>query len=409
MKKRKDSKNRVLKSGESERKTGGYQYRWETGDGKRHYIYANSLRTLREKEKQIIRDIDDGIRTNNLNLTLNDLYNVWIEVKKGLKSNTFNNYKYMYDHFVKKSIGLYKVRSIHRTDIKRFYNKLVDVDGLKISTVGTIHLVIHQVLQLGVEDDILRKNVSDDGLKELKKVRGLCGTKRKALTIAQQELFLNFIKRNSKYMHWYPTFAILLGSGLRVGELTGLRWQDIDLKNNIINVNHTLVFYERSKANHTGFGINTPKTNAGNRTVPMIKTVKDAFVQQKQYLENNNLKSVDVIDGFKDFVFVNRFGHVQHQGTLNKAIKRIIRDANFDALDKNPTINEEKLLPDFSCHTLRHTFTTRLIESGMNIKVIQAALGHSDIQTTLNIYADVTKELKKQQFAHFDDFIAENV
>lgn len=82
MKKRKDSKNRVLKSGEGERKTGGYQYRWETGDGKRHYIYANSLRTLREKEKQIIRDIDDGIRTNNLNLTLNDLYNVWIEVKK---------------------------------------------------------------------------------------------------------------------------------------------------------------------------------------------------------------------------------------------------------------------------------------------------------------------------------------
>ena len=136
--------------------------------------------------------------------------------KKGLKSNTFNNYKYMYDHFVKKSIGLYKVRSIHRTDIKRFYNKLVDVDGLKISTVGTIHLVIHQVLQLGVEYDILRKNVSDVGLKVLKKVIGLCGTKRKALTLAQQELFLNFIKRNSKYMHWYPTFAILLGSLLRV-------------------------------------------------------------------------------------------------------------------------------------------------------------------------------------------------
>ncbi|WP_124032124.1 tyrosine-type recombinase/integrase [Limosilactobacillus vaginalis] len=66
------------------------------------------------------------------------------------------------------------------------------------------------------------------------------------------------------------------------------------------------------------------------------------------------------------------------------------------------------MIHHFSCHTLRHTFTTRLIESGMNVKVIQEALGHSDIQTTLNIYADVTKELKKQQFAHFDDFIAEN-
>lgn len=99
---------------------------------------------------------------------------------------------------------------------------------------------------------------------------------------------------------------------------------------------------------------------------------------------------------------------MQHQGTLNKAIKRIIRDANFDALEKDPSINNDDLLPNFSCHTLRHTFTTRLIESDMNVKVIQEALGHSDIQTTLNIYADVTKELKKQQFAQFDDFITAN-
>lgn len=408
VKRRKDSKNRVLKAGETERKQGGYQFRWNTGDGKRHYIYAKDLRELRNKEKEIIHDMDDGIRTDNLKLTLNDLYTIWLDVKKGLKPNTFNNYRYMYEHFVKNSLGQYKVRLLHRTDIKRFYNHLVDVEGLKVNTVGTIHLIIHQILQLAVEDDVLRKNVSDNGLRDLKKVRGLHQNKRKALTIAQQDLFLTFLKNNPKYNHWYPTFAIMLGSGLRVGELTGLRWQDIDLKNNVINVNHTLVFYERSKAKRTGFGINTPKTKAGNRSVPMIKTVKDAFLQQREYLKDNNLESIDIIDGFQDFIFINRFGHVQHQGTLNKAIKRIIRDANFEALDKNPSIKEENLLPNFSCHTLRHTFTTRLIESGMNVKVIQEALGHSDIQTTLDIYADVTKELKQQQFANFEDFIAED-
>lgn len=408
VKRRKDSKNRVLKTGETERKQGGYQFRWNTGDGKRHYIYAKNLGELRSREKEIIHDMDDGIRTDNLNLTLNDLYNIWKDVKKGLKPNTFNNYKYMYNHFVQNSLGQFKVRSLHRTDIKRFYNRLVDVEGLKVNTVGTIHLIIHQILQLAVEDDILRKNVSDNGLSDLKKVRGLHQNKRKALTIAQQDLFLTFLKNNPKYNHWYPTFATMLGSGLRVGELTGLRWQDIDLKNNVINVNHTLVFYERSKAKSTGFGINTPKTKAGNRSVPMIKTVKDAFLQQRKYLKDNNLESVDIIDGFQDFIFINRFGHVQHQGTLNKAIKRIIRDANFEALEKNPSIKEENLLPNFSCHTLRHTFTTRLIESGMNVKVIQEALGHSDIQTTLDIYADVTKELKQQQFANFEDFIAKD-
>lgn len=408
VKRRKDSKNRVLKAGETERKQGGYQFRWNTGDGKRHYIYAKDLRELRNKEKEIIHDMDDGIRTDNLKLTLNDLYTIWLDVKKGLKPNTFNNYRYMYEHFVKNSLGQYKVRLLHRTDIKRFYNHLIDVEGLKVNTVGTIHLIIHQILQLAVEDDVLRKNVSDNGLRDLKKVRGLHQNKRKALTIAQQDLFLTFLKNNPKYNHWYPTFAIMLGSGLRVGELTGLRWQDIDLKNNVINVNHTLVFYERSKAKRTSFGINTPKTKAGNRSVPMIKTVKDAFLQQREYLKDNNLESIDIIDGFQDFIFINRFGHVQHQGTLNKAIKRIIRDANFEALDKNPSIKEENLLPNFSCHTLRHTFTTRLIESGMNVKVIQEALGHSDIQTTLDIYADVTKELKQQQFANFEDFIAED-
>lgn len=408
VKRRKDSKNRVLKTGETERKQGGYQFRWNAGDGKRHYIYAKDLKELRVKEKEIVQDMDDGIRTDNLNLTMNDLYNIWVDVKKGLKPNTFNNYKYMYDHFVKDNIGRYKVRSLHRTDIKRFYNQLIDVNGLKVNTVGTIHLIIHQILQLAVEDDILRKNVSDNGLRDLKKVRGLHQSKRKALTVPQQDLFLNFIKNSPKYKHWYPTFAIMIGSGLRVGELTGLRWQDIDFKNTMINVNHTLVFYDRSKAMRTGFGINTPKTKAGYRSVPMLKSVKDAFIKQKQYLKDNDLQSIDIIDGFQDFVFINRFGHVQHQGTLNKALKRIIRDANFDALDKNPSIKEENLLPDFSCHTLRHTFTTRLIESGMNVKVIQEALGHSDIQTTLNIYADVTKDLKQKQFAKFEDFISAN-
>ncbi|MCC4500157.1 tyrosine-type recombinase/integrase [Limosilactobacillus reuteri] len=408
VKRRKDSKNRVLKTGESERKQGGYQYRWKTGDGRRHYIYASNLNTLRTREKKVIRDVDDNIRTNNLNLTLNDLYNTWIDIKKGLKPNTFNNYKYMYEHFVKETLGKYRIRSLHKTDIKRFYNHLIDDGGLKVNTVGTIHLVIHQILQLAVDDDILRKNVSDNGLEDLKKIRGLHGTKRKALTVAQQNLFLKFILDSPKYRHWYPTFAIMLGSGLRVGELTGLRWKDVDFENNVINVNHTLVFYEQSKSNHTGFGINTPKTEAGYRSVPMIQSVRDAFFKQKKYLKDSNLESADIIDGFRNFIFINRFGHVQHQGTLNKAIKRIIRDANFDALEKDPSINNDDLLPNFSCHTLRHTFTTRLIESGMNVKVIQEALGHSDIQTTLNIYADVTKELKKQQFAQFDDFITAN-
>ncbi|MFQ6726582.1 site-specific integrase [Limosilactobacillus reuteri] len=360
------------------------------------------------REKQIERDAVEGIRPESTTMTLNDMYDVWKSLKKELKPNTLNNYKYMYDHFVKNSLGQYRLKSLKITDIRRFYNKLVDVEGLKVSSLDTIQLIIHQVLDLAVQDDLVRKNVSNNGLRELKRIRGINSTPRKALTVEQQNLFLKYLRNSEKYKHWYPTFVVMLGTGLRVGELTGLRWEDIDFQNNLIKVNHTLVFYERSKSSKTGYGINTPKTKAGYRTIPMIKTVREALQKQQTYLQKEQIRSVDNIDGFRDFIFLNRFGHVQNQGPLNKALKRIIRDCNFAELDKNPSINNDCLLPNFSCHVLRHTFTTRLVESGMNVKVIQNVLGHSDIQTTLNIYADVTRDMKNQQFNQLEDFISKN-
>ena len=108
------------------------------------------------------------------------------------------------------------------------------------------------------------------------------------------------------------------------------------------------------------------------------------------------------IDGYTDFVFLNRFGEAQHQGSLNKALNRIIRDCNYAQFEKSET--PEVLLPHFSCHVLRHTFTTRMVEAGVNVKVIQDTLGHRDISTTMNIYADVTNELRQSEFKGLDNF-----
>ncbi len=134
----------------------------------------------------------------------------------------------------------------------------------------------------------------------------------------------------------------------------------------------------------------------------MLDFVKEAFIMEKEMQELLDIKCEAEIDGYTDFVFVNRFGNTQHQGTLNKAIRRIIRDCNDEQFLKcdNPKV----LLPHFSCHTLRHTFTTRMCEAGVNIKVIQDTLGHKDISTTLNIYTDVTKELRTTEFECLDRF-----
>lgn len=112
----------------------------------------------------------------------------------------------------------------------------------------------------------------------------------------------------------------------------------------------------------------TPKTEAGNRQVPMLDFVKEAFKMEKERQKMLDLHCEATVDGYTDFIFINRFGQPQHQSTLNKAIRRIIRDCNDEQFlkDENPDV----LLPHFSCHSLRHTFTTRMCEAGVNVKVM---------------------------------------
>lgn len=190
---RKDRKGRVLKEGESQRKDGSYDFRWRTSDGKRHSVYARTLEELREKEQAIQRDKSDGIRTDAKNVTLNDIYDMWIGLKKGLKDNTFQNYQYMYNQFVYPDFGQLKVAKMKRSDVRRFYNMLADERMLKISTIDNIHTVLHQVLDLAVEDEYLRSNPSDNALKELKQSHNFDVEKRRALTVQEQNAFTAFL------------------------------------------------------------------------------------------------------------------------------------------------------------------------------------------------------------------------
>ena len=399
MAKRYDSRHRLLRTGESERADGYYTYRWTSRSGKRNSVTAGTLEELREKEDEIQRDVSDGIRADAKNVTLNTLYDLWKELKVNLKHNTFSNYCYMYDQFVADNIGMLPVTKLKRSDIKAFYNMLADTRGLKIATIDNIHTVIHQILQLAVEDNYIRRNISDNLLKELKSSHHYEDSHRRALTLPEQELFMEFLsKENSQYYHWLPIFTVMLGTGMRVGEITGLRWNDIDLKSGIIDVNHTLVYYKHRDENGCYFDIHSPKTKAGVRQIPMTEEVKNAFLLEKKMQDLAGIQSKVTIDGYHNFIFVNRFGNVQNQGTLNRALRRIIRDCNDEQLlkKKNPV-----LLPNFSCHSLRHTFTTRLVEAGVNIKVIQNLCGHSRSDVTLDIYTTVTKELKQNEF---DDF-----
>lgn len=162
-----------FKKGESTHSKGGFQYRWTDEEGKRHAIHALTLEELRQKEGEIERDQRDRIRPEARNVTINEMYELWKQLKRGLKDNTFQNYRFMYDQYVAPRFGKKRISALVKSDVKRFYNTLVDERGLSISTVDCVHTVLHQVLDMAVDDCYIRRNPSDNVLKELKQTLAL--------------------------------------------------------------------------------------------------------------------------------------------------------------------------------------------------------------------------------------------
>ena len=235
---------------------------------------------------------------------------------------------------------------------------------------------------------------------ELKKNLGMKTGVRHALTIPQQRAFMEYIATHPIYYHWWPIFTVFLGTGCRIGEVLGLRWEDINYEKRIISINHNLTYYpvgeDRASENH----IATPKTEAGMRTIPMLDTVKDAFEMIWEEQKENGWTDAE-IDGMTGFVFCNRYGNVMNAQSVNRAIKRISSAYNAtEEIEAKKEHREPVLLPNFSAHSLRHTFCTRLCERETNLKVIQSIMGHKDIQTTMDIYAEATEEKKQETFEH---------
>lgn len=219
-------------------------------------------------------------------------------------------------------------------------------------------------------------------------------------------MFINYLNTSEIAQRWQPIFTVMINTGLRVGEATGLTRDDIGFENNTISVNRTLVYYRPEKGK-TQFAINIPKTKSGYRTVPMMHTVRDAFLEERKLQEMLDISQGIVVDGYTDFVFLNRFGGVQNQNMLNKALRRIVDACNEEQISNAKEDEEVVLVPKMSCHILRHTFATRQVEAGINLKVIQETLGHSDIATTMNIYADASEELKRNEFDKLQKYLQE--
>ena len=397
---RKDLRGRSLRKGEVQRASDKrYMYTYTDPMGRRKFIYANDLTELREKEAKLMKDQLDGLDLYVAGkASVNDTFDRYMSTKYNLRESTKSSYLYTYDHYVRDTFGKKRIAEIKYSDVLQFYYYLLNEVKISLGTLDTVHCLLHPTFQLAVRDEIIRNNPTEGVMKEISRESGKNRGIRHALPVEQQRAFMEYIANHPIYYHWWPMFTVLLGTGCRIGEALGLRWQDLDYDRRTISINHSLSYYQKPDTNKSVLRISKPKTEAGIRTIPMLDVVKDAFQMLYEEQLENGFNETE-IDGMSGFIFCNRFGTVPNPQTVNHTIKRIANSYNADEVVRAKKERRDPIiLPNFSCHHLRHTFCTRLCENETNLKVIQSIMGHRNIETTMDIYAEATEEKKQESF-----------
>ncbi len=365
--KRRDSKGRILRTGESQRKDGLYQFRYMSNSGKRITIYDSDLQKLRQKEKAAERDRDDGINQDESDMTVSELVARYLSYKRNIRPTTKKSYARVQNKIDTERFGEKKIESVKIPDAKDFCIRLHE-SGLMYDTIALIATILSSAFQMGVNEDLIRKNPFTFRLSEIVPITKLDKT---PLTDEQQEELLRFTKNDNVMSKYHDMIVVLLGTGVRVSELCGLTAEDIDFKKKRIRIDHQYL----SIATVDNY-ICTPKSQSGVRYIPMIKPVEESL---KKILESRPDGSESVtIDGYSDFVFVNQQCKVRTAINIQYILRSCVKKHN----KKNP----DNPLPKITPHLLRHTFATNMVNEGMPVKALQYIMGHSHAATTLDIY-----------------------
>ena len=403
-----------LQKGEYYReKSGLFEFKWKDDAGIRRTVYAKTLPELREKEQDILVDRVNGIKYCGASTTINDCYDLLIASKDNCTESTMCSYKLPYERYVEPVFGKRKIKDVTVSDVSCFYKSLRTERSLSDGSIRIVHKVLKQVFDLAIEDCILSKNPCPKALVRVvghetskKRSAKYLAEQVKALTFEEQKEFVDYLQRSDRFNMYYPLFVIALETGMRMGELIGLRWVDVDLSKGEIDVNHTLESYPLGKGKGLRKFVNLTKTGR-DRKIPMTSKAKQAFLQQKAYLEQAGIKSISIVEGydnqlFSDFVFVNSMGKVFTYNNTNSKLYKIVKEHNDEVLREG---GEGIMLPHIHNHMLRHSFATRMREAGCDIKATAEIMGHQDmIRMTLGVYTNTGDDFNRKAMSGFEDY-----
>lgn len=357
-----------LGRGITQRKDGIYQGRFVNRFGKKQTIYASTLNEVRQKLRNAQYEDEKSLNVVTKDITLDEWYEVWMDTcKKNCRASTKESYATHYRR-IQKALGWRKLTSLNLIILQQAINELVSDNVRKNSKK-----ILVDMLDKAVDADLLIKNVAKQINPVITKEEK---RERRVLTVKEEEMFL----KQAEGSFYYNLYVVALDTGLRVGELMGLTWNDVDFKKKVLHIRHTLCYFRKDgKYIHE---MHDTKTMNSRRTIPLTQRAYDALKQQKVQKLQIRLKGKIAPEGFEDLVFVTRNNRPTQQFLVQECMLLTIKHIQ----KTNPEYEV------FSPHSFRHTFATRAIENGMQPKTLQKILGHASLQMTMDLYCHVTED-----------------
>jgi len=356
-----------------QRKDGRWVVQLELGDGKRKFYYVKSQKEGIEKLRKAQRELEQGTLVTAPQQTVEQYLTYWLEEvhKSSLKVSTYVKYRKVIHTYIVPALGNVKLEKLTPQHVQSLYNRK-QKDGLSPKSIHGIHGVLHKALDNAVRWNLVARNVC-----EVVSPPRLVKPEIQSLTMEQAHKLLKSLRGNRLEM----LLTLALTTGLRRGEILALRWADVDLEKQTVRVHRTVDYIGKF-----GYVETEPKTAAGSRTVVVASFVIDMLKQHRREQLEARLKAGGKWED-RDLVFTDLSGGYFNPRYLDLLFHKVLAEAG---------------LPSMRFHDLRHSAATLLRGMGVDMKVLQEILGHSNFMITANIYSHVFLSMQEDAMGKWD-------
>lgn len=338
-------------------------------DGQKVTKYAKTRKDAESILREITYEMEHGTYRKDTKLTCDQWFETWIDTykKPSIKESTIAEYQCYYKVHIKTMIGKMHLQSVKASHIQKILNGMQE-NGYSERVIHHVFIVANGMMKQAVKEQLILFNPADG----VTIPKGKPQESHIAMTVQEQKLFTDHIQDGNQILDSFLQFQLC--TGLRFGECAALRWQDIDLKNKVVHVRHTV---------HVVDGVDvltSPKTKSSLRTVPLIPQAIEVLRRERARTAGQKVIALDryVFDGGDDRAVTLQ--------TLNRYMKRICKEIRQEGIEDFPTLTS---------HCLRHSFATRAIENGMPPQTLKSILGHSSLSMTMDLYSHVLGDQKQ--------------